>query len=74
MVSAMWTTRHLFQFSVRLGLRRGLKLIRGARRTFTEGEQDKIADAIVEDLERSNWRFEQGPPTLGGSHLSGKKQ
>jgi hypothetical protein len=50
----MWTPRQLLQFSVKLGLRKGLKLIRGARRTFNEDEQDKIAGAIVEDLERSN--------------------
>src|ERR1700692_4066421 len=43
----MWTTRQLLQFSIRLGLRRGLNLIRGARRTFTEDEQDKIADACL---------------------------
>jgi hypothetical protein len=63
----MWTTRQLLQFSIRLGLRKGLKRIRGARRTFTEEEQDKIAEAIVEDLTRSNWKFEQGPSAVGGS-------
>jgi hypothetical protein len=70
----MWTTRQLFQFSVRLGLRKGLKLIHGARRIFMEDEQDKIAGTIVEDLERSNWKFEQGAPAGGGSHLSGKTE
>jgi hypothetical protein len=69
----MWTTRELFQFSVKLGLRKGLKLIRGARRSFTDDEQDKIAEAIVEDLTRSNWRIEQGSPAGGESHLSGKE-
>jgi hypothetical protein len=70
----MWTQRQLFQFSVKLGLRKGLKLIRGARRTFSEDEQEKIAEAIVEDLARSNWKIEQGSPVGGGSHLSGKQQ
>jgi hypothetical protein len=70
----MWTQRQVFQFSVKLGLRKGLKLIRGARRSFTEDEQDKIAEAIVEDLARSNWKIEQGSPAAGASHLSGKKQ
>jgi hypothetical protein len=41
---------------------------------FTENEQDKIAEAIVEDLERSNWKFEQRIPAGGGSHLSGREQ
>jgi hypothetical protein len=40
---------------------------------FTEQEQDKIAEAIVEDLTRSNWKFEQGSSAGGGSHLSGKE-
>jgi hypothetical protein len=70
----MWSKRQLFRFSVTLGLRKGLKLVRGARRTFTEDEQDKIAETVVEDLERSNWKFEQGLPSGGGSHLSGKGQ
>jgi len=37
-----WSTRQTFVLSVMLGLRKGLKPIRGARR--------KIAQAIVEDL------------------------
>jgi hypothetical protein len=31
-----------------------------ARRTFSQPEQQKIADAIVKDLEQSRWNFEQG--------------
>ena len=50
----MWSKRHEFQLSVKLGLRRGLSLIRGMRRAFTDEEQDKIAGAIVEQVEFSN--------------------
>jgi hypothetical protein len=32
------------------------------RRALTEDEQKKIAGKIVEQLERSNWKIEQGPP------------
>ena len=31
-----------------MGLRKGLSLIRGMRRSLTEDEQHKVADAIVE--------------------------
>ena len=61
----MWSKTENLRFSVMLGLRKGLALIRGARRTFTEEEQKKIAAAIVDYLERSNWRFEQGPALQG---------
>jgi hypothetical protein len=58
------------RFSVMLGLRKGLALIRGARRTFSEDEQETIAKAIVDDLQRSNWKFEQGPGAAGhGPHI-----
>jgi hypothetical protein len=61
----MWSVTENLRFSVMLGLRKGLALIRGARRTFTEDEQKKIAAAIVDDLQRSNWRFELGPELQG---------
>jgi hypothetical protein len=61
----MWSAAENLRFTIMLGLRKGLALIRGARRTFSEDEQQKIAAAIVDDLERSNWRFEQGPALEG---------
>ena len=57
----MWSRRQEFQLSVKLGLRKGLALIRGMRRMLNDHEQDKVAEAIVEQLERSNWKVEQGP-------------
>jgi hypothetical protein len=67
----MWTKTESLRLSVMMGLRDGLKLIRGARRTFTEDEQKKIAGQIVEHLERSNWKIEQGPEAPGHSQLMG---
>jgi hypothetical protein len=67
----MWSKRQHFQFSVMLGLRKGLRLIRAAKRTFTEDEQEKIAGAIVEHLEHSNWKVEQGPEPQGHSAIMG---
>jgi len=61
------------QLSVLMGLRRGLRLIRGLRRSLTEDEQHKIADAIVEHLEQSNWKIDQGSAREGhGPHLMSK--
>ena len=69
----MWSKRETLQFTVKLGLRKGLRLIRGMRRALTDDEQEKIARAIVDDLERNNWRVEQGPPVKGhGPTLTAK--
>ncbi len=51
-----------------MGLRKGLSLVRGMRRSLTEDEQHKVADAIVEHLEHSNWTIEKGPPREGHGH------
>jgi hypothetical protein len=37
---------------------------------FTEDEQHKVADAIVQHLESTNWKIEKGPPAEGhGQYL-----
>jgi hypothetical protein len=64
----LWTKAEDLHLSIVMGLRRGLSLIRGMRRSLTEDEQHKAADAIVEHLERSNWKIEQGPPREGHGH------
>jgi len=61
----MWTRLEGLRFCVKIGLRRGLARIRGLRRSLTEEEQETVAKEIVERLELSNWKIEQGPP-LGG--------
>jgi hypothetical protein len=35
------------------------------RRSLTEDEQHKVADAIVKHLESSNYKIVQGPPLRG---------
>jgi hypothetical protein len=53
-----------------MGLRQGLRLIRGRRRAVTEEEQHKVAGKIVEHLESTNWRIEKGAPREGhGQYL-----
>jgi hypothetical protein len=61
----MWTKADDLRLSVLMGLRKGLSLVRGMRRSLTDDEQQKVAGAIVEHLERSNWRIEQGPMPEG---------
>jgi hypothetical protein len=69
----MWGKADELRLSVLMGLRRGLKLGRGMRRALTEDEQHKVAAAIVEHLESTNWKIEQGPVREGhGPGLMGK--
>jgi hypothetical protein len=69
----MWGKADDLRLGVVMGLRKGLKLIRGMRRSLTEDEQHKIADAIVAHLEQSNWKIEHGPALEGhGPHLMSK--
>jgi hypothetical protein len=70
--ATMWGKSDDLPLSVLMGLRRGLSLVRGMRRALTDDEQHKVAGAIVEYLERSNRRIEQGPMPEGHSRLMGK--
>jgi hypothetical protein len=44
-----------------IGLRKGLSLIRGMRRSMTEDQQRVVAGAIIDHLESHNWKIEHGP-------------
>jgi hypothetical protein len=69
----MWTKADDLRLTVVMGLRKGLSLIRGMRRSLSEEEQHKIAGAIVDQLEEQNWKIEHGPPAEGhGPHLMPK--
>jgi hypothetical protein len=68
----MWSKADDLRLSVVMGLRRGLGLCRGMRRSLAEDEQHKVAGAIIEQLLRSNWKIEQGPMPEGHSRLMGK--
>jgi hypothetical protein len=61
----MWTKIDDLRLTVMMGLRKGLSLVRGMRRSLSEDEQHKVADAIVEHLEQCNWKIEQSEP-IGG--------
>jgi hypothetical protein len=69
----MWGKADELRLSVLMGLRKGLSRIRGMRRSLADDEQHKVADAIVEHLEKNNWKIEQGPLLEGhGPHLMSK--
>jgi hypothetical protein len=69
----MWSKRETLQFTVKLGLRKGLARIRGMRRALTDEQQDRVAEAIVDHLELSNWKIEEGSPQPGhGPKLMGQ--
>jgi hypothetical protein len=53
----MWSKAQDLRLSAVMGLRKGLRLILGMRRSLTEEAQHKIADAIVGHLEQSNSRL-----------------
>jgi hypothetical protein len=56
-----------------MGLRRGLGLVRGMRRSWSEDQQLVVAAVIVEHLEQSNWEIERAPEREGhGPHLMSK--
>src|SRR6185312_10363964 len=59
------------RLSIRMGLTKGLRLIRGMRRQLDEDERNRVAEAIREHLVRANWRIEKGEPIGGHSQLSG---
>ena len=61
----MWNKADDLRLSVVMGLRKGLSLIREMRRSLTEDEQHKVASAVVEHLESTNWKVERGPMREG---------
>jgi hypothetical protein len=62
MVTADDTELHL---SIVMGLRRGMKSVRGLRKQVTEEEQFRIARCIAEQVFLANYRIEKGPPLTG---------
>jgi len=50
------------RLSIRMGLTKGLRLIRGMRRQLSEDERTRVAETIREQLMLSNWKIEKGPP------------
>jgi hypothetical protein len=69
-LASMWTRAERTGPCCQMGLRSGLRVIRGMRRSLTEDEQHKVASAIVQRLESANWKIGKGPPSEGhGQHI-----
>ena len=69
-----WTAADEFLFSIKMGLRKGLALVRGMRRSLTDAEQDLVSRTIVEQL-RPGWKVEPNPPEVRpGPHSSFAKK
>jgi hypothetical protein len=64
-----YTAEDDLRLAIRFGLRKGLASIRGARRTFTEDEQDRIAAEILAHLKLANYTIVPGRPRGGHSNL-----
>ena len=60
------------RLSVRIGLTKGLRLVRGMRRQLDEDERNRVAEAIREHLALAGWQIEPGPAIGGHSQLSGR--
>jgi hypothetical protein len=70
----MWSKAESLRFCVKMGLRKGLALVRGMRRSLTDHEQNTVSQAIVDHLELSNWKIEEGlPPEGHGPNIMPKR-
>jgi hypothetical protein len=67
----MWTERQDLVFSFKMALRNALKVLRGMRKSLTDEQQDRVAEMMVEDLRRQNWKIEKGPTPEGHSGIMG---
>ena len=65
----MWSKTQELAFDIMMGLRKGLKLVRGMRRSMTEEDQQRVSGEIAEHLKLANWKVERGPPSQGGAKL-----
>ncbi len=57
-----WTAADDLRLAIRMGLKKGLKLVSGMRRALNDDEQNTVAGAIAEHLKLANYRVEKGPP------------
>jgi hypothetical protein len=75
-----WTIRDDLRLAIKMGLLKGLRRIRGLRRLLTDEEQNRIADAIADQLAMANLEVSAGKSlsghgrsSAGRAHESGGK-
>jgi hypothetical protein len=66
-----WTPEDNLRLSIRMGLAKGLCLVRGLRQQLDEDDRNRVAEAIREHLQLAGWRIAPGPGIGGYSQLSG---
>src|SRR5690349_18103153 len=54
------------RLSIRMGLTKGLRLVRGLRRQLDEEDRNRVAEAIRHHLALTGWRIEPGPRLVRG--------
>lgn len=59
------------RLSIRMGLIKGLRSIRGMRQQFDQDERNRLAEGIREHLALQGWQITPGPPLGGHSQLVG---
>jgi len=59
---SMLLERDTIRFMVGQGLKKGLATVRSMRRALTEEDQERVAEAIVHELETNNWKVTLGEP------------
>jgi hypothetical protein len=63
-----WTLADEFLFSIKMGLRKGLALVRGMKRALTDEEQELVSRKIAEQV-RYGWKIKQiEVPVAPGLH------
>jgi hypothetical protein len=65
-----WANDEELRLILRTEIREGVDLIRDTRRT--EDQERVIAEAIVEHLEKGNWRIEPGSTERGAGESMGE--
>jgi hypothetical protein len=43
------------------------------RKSLTDEQQDRVAETMIEELRRQNWKIEKGPMPEGHSGIVSKK-
>jgi len=67
-----WSIADELRLSIVMGLRRGLRRLRGMRQALNEDQQHIVAAAIAEQLRLSNWDIRPGRPGEGHAGLAGE--
>jgi hypothetical protein len=57
------------RLSIRMGLTRGLRLIKSMRHQLNEDSRKRVAEAIREHLALAGWRIKPGPGIGGHGQL-----